>query len=292
MIIIRIYGGLGNQMFQYAFGYAISKKLNSRLIIDALDFKNYKIRKFKLPYFPIKFEYISQEDIAIFRHENKTPIIKNIFYKFKKLILNYKYVKEPYYHFWPNYNQIKSCSYLDGYWQSEDYFIKYDKELRECFNYKNTNPAAINYLKKIQSTESVFIHIRRGDYISNEAAYKVHGICSDDYYNTAIKIIESKCSKINYFIFSDDIDFVKKNMFKYFDNKTFIELDANDDSTDIEELALMASCKHAIIANSSFSWWGAWLIDNSEKVIIAPQKWFADPAIKTDGRLPKSWIKI
>src|SRR3989344_4984067 len=139
---------------------------------------------------------------------------------------------------------------------------------------------------EISGTNSVSVHIRRGDYVTNANTNQFHGLCSLDYYNKAVSFISSKQNEMELFVFSDDIEWCKENL-KYDFPIHFVE--TNDAHSD---MYLMSLCKHNIIANSSFSWWGAWLNDNFQKIVVAPSQWIADASVNTQDLIPKGWIKI
>jgi hypothetical protein len=141
-------------------------------------------------------------------------------------------------------------------------------------------------VSKIESCNSISLHVRRGDYVQNKITNQFHGLCSLKYYNNAIHYIEMKIKNIEIFVFSDDISWCKENL-KY--NLPIHFMDTNDAHSD---LYLMTKCKHNIIANSSFSWWGAWLNTNKEKIVIAPKQWFADQSVITQDIIPAQWIKL
>lgn len=290
MIIVRIVGGLGNQMFQYAFGLALSQRLNTKLILDENDFVLYKLRQFQLNKFPVNLNLINDSLSKIFRVDRQKNIFQKVYYTILKRILGYTYCKEPFHKFWKESSQIKDKTYLEGFWQSEKYFDNIAHTISECFRYNNKNAKALDYLKIIKETESVFLHVRRGDYVSDINANKVHGTCSEEYYNKALSFFQGRSSNYTYFVFSDDISYVREYMFLELKNKIFIELNSDCEDIDLEELALMYNCKHAIIANSTFSWWGAWLINNDNKIIAAPIKWFSEDN-ETD-LIPNTWIRF
>ncbi len=144
-------------------------------------------------------------------------------------------------------------------------------------------------MAQIESTNAVSLHIRRGDYVKVKETNDFHGVCSIAYYETAIELITNKINDPVFYIFSDDMDWVKKN-FNIRQNHVFV--DANDAATNYEDMRLMSLCKHNIIANSSFSWWGAWLNPSSSKTVIAPKKWMKDPSIETIDLIPGNWIRL
>ena len=136
---------------------------------------------------------------------------------------------------------------------------------------------------------AVSLHIRRGDYVSNPVTNNYHGTCSLAYYKKAVLLLKEKIENPSFFIFSDDLLWARENL-DFINDMTFIDLDKS--IPDHEEMHLMSQCKHNIIANSSFSWWGAWLNENSDKIVIAPKKWFSDNTINTEDLIPAKWMRI
>ena len=181
---------------------------------------------------------------------------------------------------------MKDNVYLDGYWQSWKYFNNYSDIIKKDFTIKlkYLNTIDRNLLTQIENSNSVALHVRRGDYVNNKDVNKFLGICDKSYYESAIEFIKNKVVDPRFYIFSDDPDWCLKE----FGNEFFI-ISGNHDWQD---LWLMSKCKNQIIANSSFSWWAAWLNNNMEKIVVAPKKWFSGMNIKIDDRLPESWIKL
>jgi len=145
------------------------------------------------------------------------------------------------------------------------------------------------FAQQILAKESISLHIRRGDYVSNVYTNSVHGTCSLDYYQQAVTLLESKLNNPHFFIFSDDLAWAKEHL-SFIENVTFVELDVN--IPDHDEMFLMSQCLHHIIANSSFSWWGAWLNKNLDKIVIAPKRWFIDETYNTSDLIPDAWIRL
>ena len=181
--------------------------------------------------------------------------------------------------------------YLDGYWQCENYFLDIREELLVELSIKSSlskkTIAIDNLISK--STNAVGLHIRRGDYVTNQETLKIHGICSLEYYYKAISLLEDKLGDCHYFIFSDDTEWAKANL-KIKGDMTIV--DHNDGLKSYEDLYLMSKCDHNIIANSSFSWWGAWLNVNKSKIVIAPRKWFNSLDLDDSMIKPSSWLEI
>jgi hypothetical protein len=158
-------------------------------------------------------------------------------------------------------------------------------------NLQNLNALSLDYLKKIKLYTSVAVHIRRGDYVSSTTNFQKHGICDNIYYSKAIELMNTTISHLKYFIFTDDPAWVLENM--QFPNAEIV-LTQNQESDAWQDMYLMSSCDHQIIANSSFSWWAAWLNKNENKQVIAPEIWFADAQLNvaTTGLIPKTWTRL
>ena len=200
------------------------------------------------------------------------------------------YVKEKYFHFDPDILSVPNNSYLEGYWASEKYFQDISDVIRKEFILKNT-PDAINkaMMKRISSCNSISIHVRRNDYVEDKKTNDFHGVCGLEYYNKAVSMIGKKIKNPTFFVFSDDPEWCKINLRLDFPTDYVTH---NLGKKDYEDMRLMSACKHNIIANSSFSWWGAWLNNNSNKIVVAPKKWFADASTNTADLVPKQWSRI
>ena len=287
MIITKIIGGLGNQMFQYAAGYALSRRLNQPLKLDISDYKNYKDRVYLLNIFNHGSKILSCFQSTIYKKSNKyhKKLLYNIFNN-QRL----KYIKQPNRNYNTFFDSLHGNVYLDGYWQSEKYFLPYADEIRKIFNLelKLCKSSSI-ILKKIISSESVSIHFRRGDYINDIKVNNRYGVCSLQYYKKSINYFLKRFKHINFFIFSDDILWVENNLPKM-NNVHFVKHE--EECHPYEEVFLMSKCNHNIIANSTYSWWGAWLNNNPAKIIIAPEKWFKDTQIVIKDLIPENWIKL
>ena len=178
-----------------------------------------------------------------------------------------------------------------GFWQSEKYFIDKEKEIRADLTLKDAvGPKAQEVSAKIKNAKnSISLHVRRGDYVSDAKTNEHHGTCGPEYYVQALEYITSEIGKdIIVFIFSDDIEWVKDNMPMSYPAVYVSSLDIPD----YEELMLMSQCHHHIIANSSFSWWGAWLNPRPDKIVIAPKQWIRKMQWRHKDTVPKSWIRL
>jgi hypothetical protein len=279
-------GGLGNQMFQYALGRMLSIKNNTSLFMDISSFANDPLRDFTLHIFNIECNIFNSMADTPYVIKSSCVWYRNFINKIlrKKIIQKVDEVKF-------GFNKdILACGdniYLDGYWQSERYFCNIINILREDFQLREElSEKRKSIYKDIIKSNSISIHIRRSDYITNKAANVVHGVCELDWYKNAVSIITKDIADCIFYIFTDDPLWVKKN-FNLDCCAVHVPLDA--DGRDFEDLFLMSACKHNIIANSSFSWWGAWLNANPDKIVIAPKRWFNDPNFDTSALFPNSW---
>jgi Glycosyl transferase family 11 len=296
MIIVKLMGGLGNQMFQYSFGRRMAEKkgvqlkLDLSLLRDRSPRPDFTYRDYELNIFNIKEAIAKEEEIKKYTAPKPKNLLPRIFYKIKKRFSSQDLVKEKYYHFDNSVFDVSCNSYLEGYWQSEKYFIDIQEIIREEFQFRDLPIGNIAELQnKIKSLNSVSIHIRRGDYVSNKATNAYHGVCSLEYYHKAITFLLDKLDAPHFFIFSDEIEWAKENLIIESPH-SFVENDKQVPA--YEDMRLMGSCNHHIIANSSFSWWAAWLNDNKNKIVIAPKDWFADTEKNTKDLVPESWIRI
>jgi len=288
MIIVKLIGGLGNQMFQYALGRQLAKKINAELKIDIEGFKNYELRNYDLKYFNILENIATSYDLSKVFFPSDTlfrKFVKQIKVKFSDA-REIEYIKENRLNFQSDILTLGDNIYLDGYWQSEKYFSDIKKIIKKEFTLKD-KPDLINksFLEKIETCESVSIHIRRGDYISNQITAQVHGFIGLNYYQKAIQFMLDQIDEPDLFVFSDDPEWAKRNI-KTDAKITFIE---HNSYKSYEDLRLMTNCRHHIIANSTFSWWGAWLSQNREKIVIAPKKWFNTDKLDANDLIPVSW---
>ena len=286
MVIVKIIGGLGNQMFQYAYAKALQQK-GHEVKIDISAFETYKLHGgYQLNKYNIDLD-------SSIKDENDKFYKNTFFYKVLRrfgMDLSRR-IKEKSLLFDKKLLEIDDNSYLDGYFQCEKYF----KDIREIILKQFTiNQDISNYTKEIKnkiqnSQNSCSLHIRRGDFV-NSTNINIHGACDIEYYKKAMKYLEEKVENINYFIFSDDIEWVKENLAI----QNAIYIDSKEKRIPHEDIYLMSLCKNNIIANSSFSWWGAWINRNENKIVIAPKRWFADDKLENQSKdiVCESWVKI
>lgn len=285
-------GGLGNQMFQYALGRSLAIKNNTVLKLEISELEVLKDRKYLLDNFNIKAEMATSEEVMSFTNSNS---LRNLIFKFQNKLFSKKYYEKPivieqYYHFDENILRVHNNSFLKGYWQCERYFLEYKDQIQSDFTVKNKpNEVNAKMIEKIQKCNAVSLHVRRGDYVSNKSTNVYHGTCSIEYYRKCIDYINKKVNNPVFFVFSDDYEWTKREL--PIKGEVYY-MEHNSTETPYEDIRLMYNCKHFIIANSSLSWWGAWLGRNKDKIVLAPQKWFNNSENNTKDILPKSWIKI
>jgi hypothetical protein len=272
MILVKLQGGLGNQMFQYAAAKGIYK--NKSIYVDLSFLKKhtqstatFTRRKFELGLFPnIKLNFAG--------------ILKGWLFV-RPTIISDDNVDEYLNKCLIAHNNI----YLDGYFQNEKYFSNIRGNLLRDFEFPQLTGYALNWAQQISAVDNnVSVHIRRGDYLKAETM-AFHGILPTSYYQQAVTIIDKKVLNSHYFVFSDDPEWCESNLPFLEDRVTIVKNNSNV----WEDMYLMSICKHHIIANSSYSWWGAWLNKNTNKIVVAPSKWFAN---EPTDIVPEGWIKI
>lgn len=293
MIAVKLMGGLGNQMFQYAAALRLARLHHTSVVMDLGFFENIADtdtpRHYELNCFNIDASFLSPTR----RPSDPQPSYtgargKLLLARHKVLHKAWKLYRESGFTFDPHVTQLPDNSYLIGYWQSEKYFKTIRKIILDDFSFRDI-PTGKNklFLETISGCEAISLHVRRGDYISNPNANSFHGTKGRDYYDQAVSLVCQRCTNPVLYVFSDDIDWCKRNL--QFDART-IYVEGN--TKGCEDLRLMQACKHNIIANSSFSWWGAWLNRNPDKIVVAPKIWFNDESIDTSDIIPKEWIEI
>lgn len=270
MIISKLLGGLGNQMFEYAIGKNLSIKYNTELKLDNRELldrshKNFIFRNYDLDIFKIDVE------VGNF---HSTNIIKEPYFHFNKNVLNIL-------------NGLSNLDiYLDGFWQSYKYFQDIEDIIRKDFEFKNEIlEISKELMHMIENTDSVMINIRRTDYLNTN----FHGVMGNEFIMKGIEIIKSKFENLHYFVFSDDIEWCVNNI--HIDNLTIVDHSHKGYKFD-NYLNLMIRCKHFIVPNSTFAWWAAWLNQNKNRMVIAPKKWFTNENINTNDLIPQDWIRI
>jgi hypothetical protein len=286
MIISQLTGGLGNQMFQYAFGFNLAKKHRTIHRLHFISHKSNTPRHFELNNLRISNKMATMPELnRVGIPQSKLSIL------FEKLRLKRSHIiNEDESSYQLLTDELPEKSYIQGYWQSEKFFIDSASELRKEFSFKKKLLGKnILLASQIQQCNAIAVHIRRGDYVTNINASKYHGTCTIEYYKKGIQLIQSRISNPIFYYFSDDPEWTKNNLGSN-TNDCYIDWNQGEDS--YIDMQLISLCKHSIIANSSFSWWGAWLNSNRSKLIVAPRKWYEDQSVDSSRIIPQSWIKI
>jgi|JI6StandDraft_1071083.scaffolds.fasta_scaffold02680_6 hypothetical protein len=292
MIVVKLIGGLGNQMFQYALGKKLALENNHELLLDCSFFNEtgtHTPRQYELDVFKLNASIASEEQLALFRSKNESGIA-GMFHRFFPFARDYRTFSERGHQFQPEVLNVSGNTLFIGYWQSELYFSDIRTELLQEFEFAASLAGLNEELAiKITTCNAVSLHIRRGDYVSNASANSFHGLCDLDYYQRGMDYLQRHETDLELFVFSDDIAWAKDHL--HF-NLPMTFIDHNKGKGSSEDMRLMSMCKHNIIANSSFSWWGAWLNTYAKKRVVAPKKWFLDDAINTENIIPTSWIQL
>jgi hypothetical protein len=293
MIVVKLMGGHSNQLFQYAVGRNLAEKHKTELLLDISWFNDTKDvaapRDYELACYSLKASTTDMNNIKIVDGAGR---LNHLLHKsgFGRSVKTYN---ENGLGYDPQVMRLPNNSMLVGYWQNERYFkhLRLDilKEIEPVTPLSKSNQKLIT---KIQSCESVWMHVRRGDYVEDKNTNAFHGLKGADYYKKALKTLisklpEQKAKNIEIFVCSNDIAWCKQNLkFKY--PVHFVENKLGSD-----DMRVVKHCKHDIIANSSFSWWGAWLNQNPDKIVIAPKVWFEDKKANSDIEIvPKEWIQL
>jgi hypothetical protein len=277
-------------MFQYAAGLALSIYHDTELLLDIREYTNADCHNgFELGnVFNISAKLASQTDVFHILGIRSIYIVTKTLRKKKYAWLRgARYIQEPYFHYYDDIKKAPENCYLSGYWQSERYFKDVENVVREQFSFKRALDNKNKQLyEKIRSTNSISVHFRRGDYIKNEKTNRVHGVCNNYYYSRAIKLMNETIKSPVFYVFSDDTDWVRDNVQIEGD---FVIVDTNKGDTSYIDMQLMSACNHHIIANSSFSWWGAWLNNKNNKRVMAPRQWFRESDNIIDDLIPADW---
>lgn len=284
MVTVAIFGGLGNQMFQYAAGRALANRLGCRLQLDTRHYD--RVNSF--PYGLGEFSIAANIGTSRTLPPTKSDRLKYITWRY--FSKRTRFIRERGLSFNDRILNLKGSVYLHGYWQSERYFSDCDAQIRQDFQFTSQlSPAGCETLDRIASTSSIAVHVRRGDYVTNLNANAFHGTCSASYYKNAVAEIANKAAiEPTIFLFSDDLEWASQNL--RFSAPTVL-VNHHDRDTAHQDLRLMAACQHQVISNSSFSWWAAWLNPSPNKIVIAPDKWFASPHAENADIIPDTWLR-
>ena len=294
MIVVKLMGGLGNQMFQYAFGKNLAIKNNTHLkvdtafLLDRTPREGFVFRDFDLDIFTLKADTVAENEVEEFKRSK--PFFSRLLSGGNS---NTTIINEKVFHFDPSAVVMNKNSYASGYWQSEKYFQEIEAIIRKEFSFKTAlNEFESELNSEILNTNSVCINFRRTDFVHVKNSADTHGATELSYYENAIQLITSKVENVHFFIFSDDIEWCKLNVKTNFPT-TFVGHEYKGEKFS-SYFQLMINCKHFIIPNSTFAWWAAWLSQNENKIVIAPKRWFLDVNLQNASMdiFPSSWIQL
>jgi hypothetical protein len=301
-VVAYLFGGLGNQMFQYAAGRALALKTGSRLILDATASTLPKARGYALDGYALAAEtrfdgyrYPPRQPAVRFPARQRPHWIERAARVVRATIPvslaagenSFSVFAEDGFDFDPRFWQCGTRTYLVGYWQSERYFAEIGHLVRQELTYQRAPDAGnAQWLARLRASNAVCVHVRRGDYLL-PAHFTHHGLCSAGYYQRALGLIRARVANPQFFVFSDDWRWCREHLA----DTDVVIVDANKPDAAQDELRLMAACRHHVIANSSLSWWAAWLAGSSGQIVVAPSPWFTHRP-QTPDLFPAGWVTI
>ena len=291
MIITQLVGGLGNQMFQYAFGRALALRHRVPLRMDTHAFRYYRLRQFELreAFSPAAEQASGADRRALLGWRGLLPALAALrspaFERWRGARLLVQDVRQPA----ARYLAAASAScYLAGYWQSELFFADAAPQVRADFRFRAPlSGASRDWARRIEECTAVSVHVRRGDYVSNPKTRALHGVCSPEYYARAMAHLAERAPGARFFIFSDDLAWARASL-EIRHAHHFVE--GQGAHAHLDDLRLISLCRHHIIANSSFSWWGAWLSEHADKIVVAPARWVLYAELPEV--VPPSWVRL
>jgi hypothetical protein len=288
VIIVRLAGGLGNQLFQYAAGLALARRVGGDLKVDAGGFDRDPLRAYQLGLMGINAKCASAGEVRKLLRWKGSMADRATCRVWKRgLPAPRTFFQEPRFEFSPEFRDLSDETYLQGYWQSPRYFEDVEDELRQICR-AGPSPAFASSLEDdLRLSMSVSVHVRRGDYVRNPRAQAHYESCSPAYYSKAVSLVKERVANARFFVFSDEPDWAAEN-WSSGAPVTFMPCAPSP----ADDLRLMAACRHHIIANSTFSWWGAWLNPRSDKIVVSPARWFRDVERNLDDLLPAAWMRV
>lgn len=280
-------------MFQYALGRALSLKQNQPLRLDLFSFSGYGLHHgYELGrVFFCTPQIASEKEIRDLIGWRASGIARKILMRpGLRFLHGNRYVVEPYFHYWPGIREVPAKAYLDGYWQSEKYFADATAVLRDDFAFRQPmSEVNAAWAERIARCMAISLHVRRGDYVSDPKTRGILGPCSLDYYRSAVCYVAERVATPKFFVFSDDIAWARDHLDIDFPCHY---IDHNRGAESYNDMRLMSLCRHHILANSSFSWWGAWLNPSAGKIVVAPKRWFAGGERRVDDLIPQAWVTL
>jgi hypothetical protein len=287
MIAFRAQGGLGNQLFQYATARRLALRNQCSLVVDHHWFIKPRAdvtpRQLELNRYPVEMRLASPADLLFW-----TPM-RSRFGNYLGPLLPMKLVREQGACANDSVLSGSANTYLSGYWQSEKYFADiWEQLVSDLTPIAQPSSEDSRLIEEMRDVQSVSVHVRRGDYITLKSAAAYHGTCSVEYYRQAVSYIAERVQSCALYVFSDDPDWTRANL--QFPFKTTYVIHNSPDNA-VDDLRLMSHCKHHVIANSSFSWWGAWLAKRSGQIVVAPGKWLQVDRPAPD-LCPSDWVRL
>ncbi len=290
-VITRLQGGLGNQLYQYAIGRAVAAKLQRPLLLDKRTIEpEAPQRHYDLGVFNIEERFVAGH-LAWATRWVGSARLGATFQRIWPRAANYHYLRDAQQGFDASvFDKHKGPIVLMGYWQSYRYFEVIKAQLQEELSF--TSPLdSVNrdLIDELRGRQSVAVHVRRGDYVSNASFNQSLGTCDASYYLRASEYLREQHPDVSFYVFTDDPEWARKELNLA---APFRVIDHNLGNADFEDMRLMSNCQHLIIANSSFSWWSAWLANRPGKIVTAPSTWFVDDAVPYDDRVPLDWVRL
>lgn len=292
MVYVRLKAGMGNQMFQYAFGRLMAHKLGTKvkidlsLLLDRARGKDYVYRNYDLTIFEVPNDFVIAPKILKTLYRTKSS-------KVCKMVRNQiargkNYIKEPHFEVSEEIlNNPKDNTIYEGWWQSEQYFQSIEEEIRQVFSFKNPIlEKSKTLVNEIESTQAICLNVRRTDFVSTSNL----NVTNKDYFVQAAEKMASMVEQPHFFIFSDDVEWCAENLNLNYPT-TLVSHEHKGEKFG-NYMQLMKACKHFIIPNSSFAWWAVWLNQHKNKIVIAPKNWFNDNQYDTSDLVPKTWIRL
>lgn len=283
-------------MFQYACGRALAITLSKQLKVNVDTFDDYRTTRhgFELDrVFGMKVNISGQRELREFigRIQSLRSVRRILTSKYFSPFVGRRFICEPHFNYWPGLeHRARFGGYVHGYWQSERYFLKHAAQIRSDFTFRqNLSESNLQIAHAIDQHAAISIHVRRGDFVNDANARIVNGTCTPEYYHAAIGIMFQRCANAKLFFFSDDPQWVSQVLQPRYPNSVVVNNNSGNES--YNDMRLISMCRHHIIANSSFSWWGAWLNPRPDKIVITPARWFANGP-NTADLIPKGWERL
>lgn len=295
MIVVQLAGGLGNQLFQYALGRRLASDRGTSLAFDLSFLEDrsprpeFTVRDFALAPYGLGVRQATAAEVARLRTA-APPLADRLRRRlFRRTIPHHRQriVREQGFRFDPSILKVPHDCLLVGYWQAPAYFDAVAGRLRRELALPPPVGRNAELLREVRGRASVGVHVRRGDYVSLARTNAIHGVCPPEYYVRALELVVARVTAPHFFAFSDDLAWVRENM-RFPGPVAYVD---HNQEAPHEDVRLLSACRHVVIANSSLSWWGAWL-SPAERIVVAPARWFRDPAVDTSDLTPPSWIRL